>query len=480
MQLLTIRSTALIAGLGLCANFGLAQATFTPIGTLGTQALGISADGQWISGFGGPGGPVFRWSQSTGHQGLAGGFNGQPRVANGGQPVFASFIDPGTGLETAGLWTSAGITFLPTLGSSSGSSASSAYALSNNGTVCAGLAWINAGKAHAFKWSSSTGTIDLGALNNGSSRANGISGDGAVVVGWDSATDGTRYACYWDASNTLVPIGLGVGECYNVNGDGSVIVGVDGQQAFRWTSSVGLVNLGGLSTWTGPAYATDVSDDGQTVVGGQGSGPLFFNGWRALIWRPGAGMRELSAVAQALGATGLSGYTLGQAYAISANGRSIAGSAVTGGGIESFLLTLPEVATVYCVAQMNSQSCTPAIGYNGTPSATNGSGFHVTAANLIPGVNGILFYSTTGADNSPFLGGTLCAMPPLQRLPIQNTGGSTGCSGTFDRDFNAWVPVSGDAALVGGATVWAQFWSRDAASASTTNLTDAVRFTLWP
>lgn len=43
-----------------------------------------------------------------------------------------------------------------------------------------------------------------------------------------------------------------------------------------------------------------------------------------------------------------------------------------------------------------------------------------------------------------------------------------------------WDAASSNAALVGGANVWAQFWSRDPASPSTTNLTDAVTFTLWP
>jgi len=76
----------------------------------------------------------------------------------------------------------------------------------------------------AFRWSAAAGTLDLGYLPGGTvSNANGISADGAVVVGWSSS---------------------------NI-----------GDQAFRWTEAGGMVGLGFLpsGTWS---EAHGVSADG--------------------------------------------------------------------------------------------------------------------------------------------------------------------------------------------------------------------------
>ena len=62
---------------------------------------------------------------------------------------------------------------------------------SADGKVVVGLAWNGCNFARAFRWEESTGMVDLGSTVAGrSSRANGVSGDGRVVVGWqEHATD---------------------------------------------------------------------------------------------------------------------------------------------------------------------------------------------------------------------------------------------------------------------------------------------------
>ena len=60
-----------------------------------------------------------------------------------------------------------------------------AYDASADGKVVVGLAWNGCNFARAFRWEDSTGMVDLGSTVPGrSSRANGVSGDGRVVVGW--------------------------------------------------------------------------------------------------------------------------------------------------------------------------------------------------------------------------------------------------------------------------------------------------------
>jgi hypothetical protein len=135
------------------------------------------------------------------------------------------------------------------------------------------------------------------------------------------------------------------------------------------------------------------------------------------------------------------------------------------------------------VAQVNTLGCSAQVGYAGTPSATHGSGFVVRATQLRNQKSGLLFYGTNGRTALPFYGGTLCIATPLVRTPLSSSGGNTGlddCSGVLSFDFNAYLVSSGNPALVVGATVDAQFWSRDPGASSNTNLSNALEFPLLP
>jgi hypothetical protein len=139
-------------------------------------------------------------------------------------------------------------------------------------------------------------------------------------------------------------------------------------------------------------------------------------------------------------------------------------------------------AKIYCTAKVNSQGCAPAIAAAGIPSASSGSGFHVTASQVLSGKFGLLFYGKNGPAAFPFQGGILCSQPPLVRTKLQNSGGSGPCDGAYDVDFNAWVASGADPGLVAGQQVNAQYWSRDPGFAppNNTSLSDAVEFTLAP
>jgi hypothetical protein len=148
-------------------------------------------------------------------------------------------------------------------------------------------------------------------------------------------------------------------------------------------------------------------------------------------------------------------------------------------GFDTYMLT-GGTPTIYCTAKVNSAGCTPAIAFTGTPSATSGSGFQISASNILSNKFGLLFYGKSGPSASPFQGGTLCVAPPLVRTMVQNSGGSAPCGGSFSLDFNAYIASGADPALVSGQQVNAQYWSRDPGFAppDNTNLTDAVEFTI--
>ncbi len=141
----------------------------------------------------------------------------------------------------------------------------------------------------------------------------------------------------------------------------------------------------------------------------------------------------------------------------------------------------PDVST-YCTAKVNSAGCTPQIAFSGTPSASAASGFVISCTNEMSNKAGIFFYSKAGPHGSPFLGGYLCAAPPIVRTPVQSSGGTPPCGGSFSFDFNTYVHSGIDPALVAGVGVWTQFWCRDPGFSppNNSNLSDAVHAVLCP
>lgn len=140
------------------------------------------------------------------------------------------------------------------------------------------------------------------------------------------------------------------------------------------------------------------------------------------------------------------------------------------------------LASTYCTAKVNSLGCTPAIAVTGGASYSVNTPCVISATNIVAQRGGLLFYGY-GANNAPFQGGFLCVQPPTLRTLIQNSGGTPGggdCSGTFAFDMNAHIQSFVDAGLYPGRDVYTQYWSRDPASASTTNLTDGAKLTICP
>lgn len=137
---------------------------------------------------------------------------------------------------------------------------------------------------------------------------------------------------------------------------------------------------------------------------------------------------------------------------------------------------------VYCTAKLNSAGCLPTVSSNGTPSATDAGAFDIEAQLVLNNKNGLLFYGYQ-SNSAPFQGGTMCIQAPVKRTPVQDSGGNAppnDCSGSYSYDFNARIQSGADAGLVPGAVLYAQYWSRDPSSPSTTGLTNAVSFEIRP
>ena len=156
----------------------------------------------------------------------------------------------------------------------------------------------------------------------------------------------------------------------------------------------------------------------------------------------------------------------------------------TNGSVNGFqIVSLSNTFTTYCTAKTTSNGCVPAIGASGVPSATLGSGFPITATNVINNKNALLFYSLTGAQAAAFQGGTLCVKVPIRRTSVLNSGGNpppNDCSGALSMDFNVFIASGADPLLVAGQQVNAQWWFRDPGFTppNNTGLTDAVEFVI--
>jgi probable HAF family extracellular repeat protein len=450
------------------------------------------------------------WTAIPGSAGVFGSFD----VSNGGAFVCATLPDPNnSNLETAARWSASTgqWTFLPGLGAWSGSSYTSSYDMSADGSVVVGLGWISANRAHAFRWDASSGqTIDLGAFggNVSSSRPNAVSADGNVAVGWDEDdTTGTWRAARWVGVNESLlgcldpndPIN-GPSQSHAVSSNGQFIAGESStglytasgwseQHAFRWSAVGGLIDVGTTPVdpfgWgTHATVPTAISDDGRTIVGFAGIATFGPGATRPqFIWREGSGMSEIAPFLIAMGVNSAANWVFEYTAGMSSDGRVIVGHGLNASfQREVWRIELPPIAENFCTAKVNSLGCTPAMTSSGIASASSTLPFDVGAVNVLNNKNGLLYYGLAPL-NAPFQGGTKCVAQPARRTGVQDSFGNAGpndCSGAYSIDLNVLIQGGGDPALAIGETIYTQYWTRDPASPSTTGLTDGMAITIFP
>ncbi len=140
----------------------------------------------------------------------------------------------------------------------------------------------------------------------------------------------------------------------------------------------------------------------------------------------------------------------------------------------------------YCTAGTSTSGCNATLGWSGFPSAAASSGFTLHATSLEGDKQVLLFYGVSGRSAASWGSGSsfLCVKAPTQRTSVANSGGTAGtCSGSLSLDWLAFVaanPTALGVPFAAGDVIQAQGWYRDPPSAKTTNLTDALEFTLAP
>lgn len=156
---------------------------------------------------------------------------------------------------------------------------------------------------HAFRWTQNGGMVDLGAPAGAgsSSRALGVSSNGTVIVGdaeFPAAGGTTRSGAFRWTGGTFQDLGSlepnSLSLATGVSGDGTVIVGWSGittaSRAFRWTTQTQTMQPIGPLPGHLTAAATAVSDNGKIVVGISHPTFLQFQGV-GLSWNQGTAFR---------------------------------------------------------------------------------------------------------------------------------------------------------------------------------------------
>ncbi len=141
----------------------------------------------------------------------------------------------------------------------------------------------------------------------------------------------------------------------------------------------------------------------------------------------------------------------------------------------------------YCTAGTSSAGCVAQMSSSGTALAGASSGFTLSVSGVEGARSGQFFYGVSGPLSTPWSPTStslLCVRPPLQRMPVQNTGGSAGnCDGAVSIDWSTYVSANAGALgtpFSAGLRVWAQFVYRDPSASRGRNLSDALAFTICP
>jgi probable HAF family extracellular repeat protein len=233
---------------------------------------------------------------------------------------------------------------------------SGAFGASDDARVVVGLGWNGCRVAHAFRWEESTGIVDLGSTNANSSRANNVSGDGRVVVGWQEAATGFRQGAKWVRLQQEIiqgPQGV-VGEAFAANHDGSLIVGghcepanTTVRSAWTWTAATGVRCFPVTRPPTLPNLPYNVvmlstSDNGRVIAGAF----TFGLDSEALLWLNGQGTFLKDYLRDNGYPDAFRGWVnTGFLTSVSPDGRTLVGFGAGPTAFQGYMVILPEAVT---------------------------------------------------------------------------------------------------------------------------------------
>jgi uncharacterized membrane protein len=237
-------------------------------------------------------------------------------------------------------------TVLGSLGFSVDNTRSNGYAISGDGNTVVGNAWADTsgGLAYttAIAWTQAEGIMDLGTLFPArSTRANAVSANGQVVVGWQDFNGPWKSAVWrkdplggFYVNEYLLVDNAGnpadeynqLGECTAVSADGNWIGGygdfATNGNPWIWSQATGMIDLGTLAAGA-TGYVAAINQDGSMAVGRFQQGP--WDPELPFIWTPTGGIQNLNTYATTTLQLDLGTNVIYAANCMSSNGHYIVG-----------------------------------------------------------------------------------------------------------------------------------------------------------
>lgn len=243
---------------------------------------------------------------------------------------------------------------------------SSGFYTSGDGKTIVGLAYNINKRAIGFAWNETSGKMPLPSADpNSNARANAVSNDGSVIVGWRDVKGNWKSAVwtrnadgsYNENKILLVNPNGNPNDAYNqlaearaVSGDGKWVGGKT-DYAFKnpwiWSEETGVVDLGTLATPDEnnvASWVTSINYDGSIVLGYTtskqwvDSSPVY----KPFIWTKGGGIKDFNTfVTNDLGIS-LGNDKINVPTMMSANQKYILGWTAAPGGIQVLRIELPE------------------------------------------------------------------------------------------------------------------------------------------
>lgn len=370
----------LLSALSFLFSIGIISAQFI-VNDITFSPNSVSNEGK-ISGYQAQAGPYSIWLPDSGNViidigGIAPGLGvgGQARFSTNGNYICGT--SQGTnGPEmskydrTTNHWSTVG-----SLGFSVGGNVSGGFAIAGDGNTVAGLAWADTtggyAYAHAVASSVAEGLMDLGSLYDSiqrSTRANAVSYDGNVIVGWQDFNGPWKSAVwrknaaggYFPNQYILIDTTANpydefnqMGECSAVSANGEWIAGygdyANNNQPWIWSRDSGVINLGALPNM-GNGYVSSMSADASIVVGWF-DGLFFGDPLTPFIWTRASGLQELNGYINNVLGDSTDTHQVYTADCISPDGHYIAGYGVDTSTFNYFVyrVSLPGAVSIHDV-----------------------------------------------------------------------------------------------------------------------------------
>ncbi|MFM8783990.1 MAG: hypothetical protein ACKOFI_02265, partial [Phycisphaerales bacterium] len=250
-------------------------------------AVDVSADGRVVSGY--DQGRVWYWTLDTwvvfvnGALPPGNGVGGSVLVTGDGQRLMCSTLQGDPQKSEPTFFEIATQNFDPSVGSlgfNCDISRASPWDMTADGRFVCGLVWDQGCNGKGYVWDATTDVMSLlpTVYFYKPTRANAVSEDGSLVVGWNDDYTGYRQGCVWrrDASGNYVPTLMNTGvatvkmrEAGACSGNGQWAYGqgrpdVSGGAPYRWSAATGYQPI--IPAPAGLGTVTDANFDGSKVL----------------------------------------------------------------------------------------------------------------------------------------------------------------------------------------------------------------------